>query len=93
MNRFVVFTDLDGTLLDHHTYSFIPAAPAIERLRRNDVPLILTSSKTMAEILELRTLLSNHHPLIAENGSLLAIPENYFNAETNTVPATDKVWP
>jgi mannosyl-3-phosphoglycerate phosphatase len=90
-DRFVVFTDLDGTLLDHHTYSFEPAAPAIERLRRNDVPLILTSSKTMAEIMGLRTRLKNHHPLIAENGSLVAVPENYFRNPPK--PATDRVWP
>ncbi|MCR9143499.1 MAG: HAD-IIB family hydrolase [bacterium] len=90
-DRFVVFTDLDGTLLDHHTYSFEPAAPAIERLRRNAVPLILTSSKTMAEIMDLRRRLNNQHPLIAENGSLLAIPENHFRTGDRT--KTERVWP
>ncbi len=90
-DRFLVFTDLDGTLLDHHTYSFEPAAPAIERLRRNDVPLILTSSKTMAEILDLRRQLNNHHPLIAENGSLVAIPESYYSKKAARTDG--RLWP
>ena len=92
-DRFVVFTDLDGTLLDHHTYSFEPASPAIERLRRNSVPLVLTSSKTMAEILDLRRALGNYHPLIAENGGLVAIPENYFTATFDAGAPETYIWP
>lgn len=46
----VIFTDLDGTLLDHETYSFAAAGEALEALTRENIPLILCSSKTRAEI-------------------------------------------
>jgi mannosyl-3-phosphoglycerate phosphatase len=48
--KLVIFTDLDGTLLDRNTYSFEPALPALHLIRQKDIPLILTSSKTRAEI-------------------------------------------
>ena len=31
--RLVIFTDLDGTLLDHDSYSHAPAAPALAALK------------------------------------------------------------
>jgi predicted mannosyl-3-phosphoglycerate phosphatase (HAD superfamily) len=40
MKKPVFFTDLDGTLLDFHTYSFNPALPALEHLKAHEVPLI-----------------------------------------------------
>ena len=65
-----VFTDLDGTLLDHETYSWAPAAPALNRLRTRNIPLILASSKTAAEIEQLRDAIGfGHMPAIVENGA------------------------
>ena len=65
-----VFTDLDGTLLDHETYSWAPAAPALDRLRARNIPLILASSKTAAEIEQLRDAIGfGHMPAIVENGA------------------------
>lgn len=46
----VVFSDLDGALLDHETYEFDAARPALDRLRRDGVPLVLCTSKTRAEV-------------------------------------------
>ncbi len=66
----LVFTDLDGTLLNHHDYSYDDARPALERLRLADIPIILTTSKTAAEVEALRSELDNHDPYIVENGSL-----------------------
>lgn len=78
MNRnLVVFTDLDGTLLDHHTYSFSPATEAIGQLNILDIPWILNSSKTLSELLTLRQSLQQQHPLILENGAGVAIPVDY----------------
>jgi mannosyl-3-phosphoglycerate phosphatase len=75
----VVFTDVDGTLLDHHTYSFAAAREALELLRRRHIPLILCSSKTRAELellqLDLRV---GRHPLISENGGGIFVPRGYF---------------
>ncbi|MCC0012403.1 MAG: HAD-IIB family hydrolase [Rhodobiaceae bacterium] len=68
--RLVIFTDLDGTLLDHATYSHEAAAPALATLHKLNVPLILASSKTAAEIAPLhRELLLNGWPAIVENGA------------------------
>ncbi|MEM7583850.1 MAG: HAD-IIB family hydrolase [Acidobacteriota bacterium] len=72
----LVFTDLDGTLLDHHDYSWRAAAPAIERLRRLGVPLILNSSKTRAEMLAIRHELGNAEPFVVENGSAIYRPRS-----------------
>ena len=66
----VVFSDLDGTLLDHHDYSYAAALPALEVLRQNNIPLVLASSKTQSELAPLRTELGfSHCPAIVENGA------------------------
>ena len=49
MKRWLVFTDLDGTLLDE-SYSWDLAQPAIDLLRSASIPIILNSSKTVAEM-------------------------------------------
>lgn len=70
----LVFSDLDGTLLDHHTYSYTGAVSALERLRKSDIPLILTSSKTRAEIEALQQRVQLEYPFIVENGGGLVFP-------------------
>lgn len=74
MNHWLVFTDLDGTLLDHHNYSFQAAMPALNLLKEQGIPIILNSSKTLAELADLSEQLQLDAPVIAENGSLIAIP-------------------
>ncbi|WP_372972988.1 HAD-IIB family hydrolase [Marinobacter sp.] len=74
----IVFSDLDGTLLDHDTYDWSPARPALERLKALAIPLVLTSSKTRAEMDDLRAQMGNHHPFIVENGAATVIPGDYF---------------
>ncbi len=74
----MIFTDLDGTLLDSETYSFAAAREALLELRRRRVPLVLCSSKTRAEVTPLRRRLKNAHPFIVENGGAIVIPESYF---------------
>ncbi len=70
----LVFSDLDGSLLDHHSYSFQAALPAVEALRERGIPLILCSSKTRAEIEPLRRQLGNRDPFIVENGAAVFLP-------------------
>jgi len=66
----MVFTDLDGTLLDHDSYSFEPAREALDTLRRHDIPLVLSTSKTAAEVEPLHAALAlGSTPVIVENGS------------------------
>ncbi|MWB78629.1 HAD hydrolase family protein [Pseudooceanicola sp. 216_PA32_1] len=66
----IVFSDLDGTLLDHATYDWSPARPALDRLAALDVPVVLASSKTAAEIAPLRREMGlERWPAIVENGA------------------------
>jgi len=73
----VIFTDLDGTLLDHHTYDWTPARPALDRLARTGMPLVMVSSKTRPEIEALRRAMGNRHPFVSENGGAVFIPDDY----------------
>lgn len=70
----VVFTDLDGTLLDRDTYSYAQAEPAIAHLRSRGIPLVLVTSKTRAEVAALRQSMGNTDPYIVENGAAVIIP-------------------
>ncbi|MDH4283756.1 MAG: HAD-IIB family hydrolase [Gallionellaceae bacterium] len=74
----VIFSDLDGTLLDSADYSFEAARPMLGVIKSNNVPLILCSSKTRAEIESYRHRMENEHPFISENGGGILIPQNYF---------------
>jgi mannosyl-3-phosphoglycerate phosphatase len=78
MAPLVVFTDLDGTLLDPVTYSFDEANEALEVLRGRGIPLVLVSSKTRAEMEPIRSRLASQAPFIVENGGGLFVPEGYF---------------
>lgn len=75
----LVFTDLDGTLLDHDSYSFEPALPALAVLNEKNIPLIICTSKTRAEIEIIRQQLQNRHPFVSENGGAIFIPQDYFS--------------
>ncbi len=74
MKQLIIFTDLDGTLLDHDNYSWTPAESALKKIEALDIPLILNTSKTVAEVLDIRSSLENHHPFIIENGGAVCIP-------------------
>ncbi len=78
-SRHLIFTDLDGTLLDHHTYSWSAAEEALLEIDRRRVPLIFVTSKTRAELEVLLRKLGRAHPFITENGGGIFIPEGYFN--------------
>jgi len=75
---YIVITDLDGTLLDHQTYSYRDALPAIRLLQQSRVPLILCSSKTAAEMIHLQEELGLEAPLIVENGGAVYLRPGLF---------------
>ena len=79
----VIFSDLDGTLLDHRTYSFDPARPALEALLEAGVPLVFCTSKTRFETEHWRRVLDNVHPFIVENGAAVFVPDGYFGPEVH----------
>jgi mannosyl-3-phosphoglycerate phosphatase len=74
----ILFTDLDGTLLDHDSYSFEAAGDALARVRQARVPLVLCSSKTRMEIEGVQDRLDSFHPFVSENGAAVFIPPGYF---------------
>jgi len=90
--RFLVFSDLDGSLLDHHTYSYLDAQPLLHQLERLGIPMIPVSSKSRAEILQLREALGNCHPFIVENGAAVFIPAGYFEVQPPDTVARDGFW-
>ena len=74
----VVFSDVDGVLRHHDMHAWTEAARAIRRLEREDIPLVLCSSHTRAEIEWIQQELGIHHPFICESGSAAFIPSGYF---------------
>lgn len=75
----IIFTDLDGTLLDAATYSMKAAEPALDLAREKNIPVVFVSSKTRAEIEIWRERLGNQHPFVVENGGGIYVPRNYFS--------------
>ena len=81
MKKIIIFTDLDGTLLDAHSYSFERAQTALSFIKQKKIPLIICSSKTKREILHYRQKLDNHDPFISENGGGIFIPVGSLYSE------------
>lgn len=76
--KHIVFTDLDGTLLDSQTYSYGKSLAAIDRLETSGIPLVFCSAKTRAEQEVYRREMKLFHPFIVENGGAIFIPRDYF---------------
>lgn len=74
----LLFTDIDGTLIDHHTYSFGGAREALQMLAGRGVPVIFCSSKTFEEQRYFQQTLGFEAPMILENGAAVAWPDNYW---------------
>ncbi|MDF1584207.1 MAG: HAD-IIB family hydrolase [Methyloprofundus sp.] len=85
MRNWMIFTDLDNTLLDHHTYSFELALPALDKIRQLAIPLIINSSKTYAEIKDLRRQLLNNWAFSVENGAAVFLPQSNLSGYDNTM--------
>jgi len=79
MPNLIIFTDLDGSLLDGTTYSYEAAIPALTVLSEQGIPLVLVSGKTRAEIEPIRQRLANRDPFIVENGGAVFVPHGLFD--------------
>lgn len=77
----LVFTDMDGTLLDHHDYSTAAAEPLLNWLIQKAVPVIPVTSKTRPEVIALRQQLGLIHPFVVENGAAIFIPQDMLNQQ------------
>jgi D-glycerate 3-kinase len=74
----LVFTDMDGSLLNHFDYNFDAAKPILSELRNKQIPVIPCTSKTSAELMTLRNEMKNEAPFISENGAAVFIPVGTF---------------
>jgi mannosyl-3-phosphoglycerate phosphatase len=77
----IIFTDLDGTLLDEQNYSFSEAIDAINFLKDHNYPIIPCTSKTHQEVIALRSEMGLTDPFIVENGSAVFSPKNFFELD------------
>ncbi len=74
----IVFSDIDGTLIDLTTFEMAPAMEGVNFLKENGIPLILCSAKTRAEQEKIRERMGIRDPFIVENGGAIYIPRGYF---------------
>lgn len=82
--QLLVFTDLDGTLLDHYTYSAKPALEALNVLKAHGIPVIFNTSKTAVECQAISASLGLCDPFVVENGSAIYYPKHHFDRQTLT---------
>lgn len=71
----LIFTDLDGTLLNPDDYRYDPALPVIRQLQAQGFPIIPVTSKTRAEVTVLCNTIGLNEPFITENGSGVFLPK------------------
>lgn len=75
----VVFTDIDGTLIDIFSGKYGETDKLIHTLKANNIPIVLCSAKTCAEQNKIREDLGLMDPFIVENGGAIIIPTGYFD--------------
>ncbi len=85
MSKPIIFTDIDGTLIDFETYSYAAVETAVARLIARHIPIVLCSSKTKTEQAFYRKALHIPDPYIVENGSAIFVPDGYFDLNTPSV--------
>jgi len=84
--QWIIVTDLDGTLINHHDYSVECAISFINELKQKNIPVIFNTSKTFNESVELQKKLNIDEPFIVENGSCIYYPKSaYKNPPVNSI--------
>jgi len=68
-SKILIFTDLDGSLLNRENFEFGSIKNFLKELLTNDIFVIPNSSKTAKEIINFNEELGEKLPYIAENGS------------------------
>jgi mannosyl-3-phosphoglycerate phosphatase len=77
----IIFTDIDGTIIDKETYSFQESVGTLNRVLSLKIPVILVSSKSAAEIELYRQRMGISDPFVSENGGAVFIPQDYFQEQ------------
>ncbi len=71
MQKILIFTDLDGSLLHRDTFKFDGIKDYIKKLLSKGIFIIPNTSKTEKEILEFNNELGSNLPYITENGATI----------------------
>lgn len=74
----LIFTDLDGTLLDQDSGAWSPAHPALQEALSIGIPVIPCSSRSFTECRTLHQQMGLRGPIVFENGAGVALPQNQF---------------
>jgi len=90
--QWLVITDLDGTLLNHHSYDVDAAKSAIALLKTSNIPIVFNTSKTTAESITLQKELNICAPFIVENGSAIYIPKTLVDTPPDQAESFDDFW-
>ncbi|MDG1750303.1 MAG: HAD-IIB family hydrolase [Thalassotalea sp.] len=91
-DKTLIFSDLDGTLLDHFTYQASDAYDTIAKLKNAGIPIILNTSKTRAELANIQSELALDTPFIVENGAAIFIPKSTFKQQPADTTEVDSYW-
>ena len=67
----LIFTDLDGTLLNRDTFKFDSIKTFLKELKKKNIIIIPNSSKTEDEIIEFNKEANFQFPFVSENGSII----------------------
>ena len=88
----IIYSDLDGTLLDHFTYQPTAANQTLQQLNKANIPVILNTSKTLAELEIIHRDLHLTSPFIIENGAAIYIPTSTFNTQPADTIVVGNYW-
>jgi mannosyl-3-phosphoglycerate phosphatase len=83
----IIFSDVDGTLLDRE--GRIPANWEAVLEATSDALFVLTSSRTVEELLYVQQRLGLTGPFIAENGAVVVLTEEWIEAGTGNLLSID----
>jgi len=92
--QWLVITDLDGTLLNHHDYTTDNALPAIKKLQDLNIPIIFNTSKTFSESITIQNQLNIKTPFIVENGSSIYLSKQLYPElkRHESIHSRDQYW-
>ena len=92
MKNYLIFTDLDGTLLNHENYSLGNNRIVINKILKKSNQIIINSSKTFIEVSKIvKELNLSLMPFSTENGAMVFFPKKIFKKPHKAISG-NKYW-
>tara|TARA_Y100000996_G_C22557117_1_gene655871 strand:- start:2577 stop:3407 length:831 start_codon:yes stop_codon:yes gene_type:complete len=86
MKNYLIFTDLDGTLLNHANYSIGKNKQLLRKIKNKSNQIIFNSSKTYLEVNKLLDDLGlTEMPFSTENGAMVFFPKKVFKKPPKSI--------